>query len=449
MATIGSPTEYEALAVNGLTGVVLFRFPWSKITWQRQRNEVSAATVTVAAEDGGIECCRSLNGSLTPWEHLLVIERDGARVWDGPIVGWSRPSIRAGGDRSVTYRALDRFAITMKRLLGLDRLGLADPGELFYNILNDAGIGTLSGSPYVYTLPSSGDFLSKPANQVDASVYVDRLERVYDVVSSLVAQGAITYCQIGDVLWLKDYDARYMLGGVGQRPALNDSTTIDLPGIEVDAMSLATTAYGGALGTGKPGSAIISTQFPFLGAYLSSNLQIGAQMDRASSADPLAQAAGYTQQIDVATEVMAAENATPAFTIEQTQVSCDFGAPLMEADLSNLVPGVLVDIDFDDTCAFNVPYIGVVDEYRFWYERYDGGGVYTDIYSYMPTVVSSPTIKVGRLERIDVSVTAGDDGIEEVFAVSLTPTAEWDELGVGGDWVDPSAPPEEGLFYEV
>lgn len=447
MATIGSPTEYEALIVNGLSDVVQLVLPWSKITWSRQRNEVSSASVTVAAEDGGIECCRSLAGGIKPWEYLLVILRDGHRVWDGPIVGWSRPSIRAGGDRSVTFRALDRFSYTMKRLIGADRPGRWDPGTLFFNILDDANIGDGSPNPpFSYTRPSSGDFLSKPANKLDSSIFVNRFERVYDAVTNLVAQGAVTYCQIGDTLHLKEPDIRYYLGTDGTRPKLNEQTVIDIPGIEVDGTSLATVAYGGSLSTGKPGAAVISTQFPFLGSYSSATLHVGAQLDRPSEISPLVQAAGYTTQLDVATEVMAAENATPNFTIEQVQVSCDFGCPALEEDLSNLIPGVLIDIDFDDTCAFNVPYIGVIDEYRFWYSYVVPVAITVNVYSYMPTVVSSSTVHVAMLEKVDVEVSSGEDGIEERFMLSLTPTAEWDEMSVGGSWDDPSAPAPSGRY---
>ncbi len=446
MSSIGTPDEYIVQLVNGLTDVVLYEFPWSQITWSRVRNDVSSATVTVPAEDGGIECCRSF-GMLKPWEQLLVIYRNGARVWDGPVIGWSRPAIKQGGDGRLTIRALDRFAITYKRLCGADRTTKEDPGSLFYNILNQANIGNLGfGPPYVYTLPSSGSFVAKPANKVDAAIYVSRLERVYDAVTALVQQGAVTYCQVGDSLHLDEPGIRYWLGSAGVRPSLNDQTVIEMPGIEVDGMNLATVAYGGSLGTGKPGSAVISTQAPFDGDYLTSILHVGAQLDRPSEISPLVQAAGYTTQLDVATEVMAAEAATPNFTIEQVRVSCDFGGELVESDLSNLIPGILVDIDLPDTCAFNVPFIGVIDEYRFWYSYVVPVAITVNVYSYMPTVVSSPTVKLARLERIDVTVNASDSGIDEEFLVSLTPTAEWDEMSVGGDWDDPSAPAPSGRY---
>ena len=216
MSSIGTPDEYIVQLVNGLTDVVLYEFPWSQITWSRVRNDVSSATVTVPAEDGGIECCRSF-GMLKPWEQLLVIYRNGARVWDGPVIGWSRPAIKQGGDGRLTIRALDRFAITYKRLCGADRTAKEDPGSLFYNILNQANIGNLGfGPPYIYTLPSSGSFVAKPANKVDAAIYVSRLERVYDAITALVQQGAVKRL-LGEVVRDRQGQHHPTQPGQGQR----------------------------------------------------------------------------------------------------------------------------------------------------------------------------------------------------------------------------------------
>lgn len=444
MPTLGCAEEYEAFVVDGLTGQTQLRLPWSSINWSRMRNEVSTAEVTVAAADGGIDCCYAIGG-LRPWTQLLRIERNARVVWDGPITGWARPGKRRGGDGRFTIRAHDRFALTMKRLIGLDRTGLLDPGELAYNILNDAGIGTLSGSPYVFTLPASSDFLSKPANKVDSSILVARLERVYDALTAMVANNNFYYAQVAGTLWVNEVVVRELLGAIGDRPVLNEETVNELPGINVDGLQLATVAYGGALGTGKSGYPVISTQFPFLGEYTSAILHVGEQFDRESEVNPLWTQDGYTTQLDNATEVLAAQTATPYFTIEQVELSEHFGAKAMLDDLSNLVPGALIDIDFEDTCAFDVPYIGVNDEYRYWYTYTIPVDQLVDVYSYMPTPVSSDTIALARLERIDVNVQATEGGITETFLASMTPTAEWDGT-IPDTWNDPTQPVPAGRY---
>ncbi len=91
MATLAHPEEYEAIIVNSRTQLSMLHLPWSSITWQRVKNEVSVGQVTVAQANGGIECCGVIGG-LFPWVQTLRIERNGEAVWDGPITGWSTQS---------------------------------------------------------------------------------------------------------------------------------------------------------------------------------------------------------------------------------------------------------------------------------------------------------------------------------------------------------------------
>lgn len=444
MGVIGVAEEYESFIVHGLTGQTIMQLPWSSMAWGRMRNEIATASVTIAAEDGGVECCGPI-WPLRPWEWMIAIERNGHTVFDGPITGWSRPSAAQGGRGDFTIRAHDRMGITLKRLIAFTRKGLIDPGELFFHLLNDAGVGVLAGSPYVFNLPPLAAFTAKPATKVDSSVVVDRLERIYDAVAALVAQSAVFYSQVTDVLHVDETVVRRLLGVRGERPVLNETTVIDIPGVETDALGVATIAYGGSLGTGKSGYPVISTAPQMYGTYLSSTLEIGQQFDRASEINPLF-GLNYTTQLDVATQILAVESAVPANTIEQVRVSPDFGAKDLADDLSNLVPGVIVDIDMQDTCVFDQPYWGVVDEYRYWYSFTIPVNQNVDVFSFMPTPVSSDRIAMARLERVDVRVGFTEDqGLVEDFQLSLTPTAEWNGT-IPEWWRDPSAPPPAGRY---
>lgn len=445
MGVLGCPEEYEAIIVDSLTQQTIFHIPWSRILWSRIRNEVSTASVTIAAADGGIGCCSQFGG-LQGWSQMLRIERNGAVVWDGPITGWSRPSIANGGDGSVTIRAHDRFVLTYKRLVALDRTGLQDPNELFRNALVDASFGVIGVDPYPFTIPDVSEFIAQDSANLDSSVLVDRLERIYDVLSQLVAQDAIYFTMIGDVLWVDELAVRGLLGENGTRPALNEATTIDLPGIEVDCLAQSTIAYGGTLGTGKSGFPVISTQFPYANQFLTCTLEVGQSFDRTSEVDPRQIADGFTTQLDVYTQILATQTATPAFTIEQVVLSPNFGARYLLEDLSNLVPGAIIDIDYEDTCGFDVPYVGTTLEYRYWWTEEILVEQFVDRYAWMPTPVSSDTIAAARLERLDVEVSVAEGGaLAERFTVSLTPTAEWDGTLPDG-WVDPS-PPYTGNRY--
>jgi len=457
MGVLGCPEEYEAFIVDSLTQQTIFQVPWSRITWSRVRNDVSTASVTIAQADGGIGCC-SVFGGLRGWSQMIRIERNGAVVWDGPITGWSRPSIANGGDRSVTIRGHDRFVLTWKRLVALDRTGLQDPGVLFRNVIVDAAIGTLGIDPYPFTVPDLTEFVppdpppvlagadSRYTIELDSSVLVDRLERVYDALTQLVAQDAIFFTMIGDVLWVDEAAVRALLGPIGNRPVLDEVTTIDLPGIEVDCLAQSTIAYGGSLGTGKSGYPVTSAKFPYAGEFLSCTLEVGQSFDRTSEVDPRWISDGFTTQLEVYTQVLAAQTATPQFTIEQVILSENFGARHLSEDLTNLVPGAIIDIDYEDTCGFDVPYVGTVLEYRYWWTEEILVDQFVDRYAWMPTPVSSETITTARLERLDVEVGVGDGGaLAERVTVSLTPTAEWDGTLPDG-WVDPS-PPYTGNRY--
>lgn len=444
MGVLGCPEEYEAIIVDSLTQQTIFHVPWSRITWSRVRNEVSTAGVTIAAADGGLGCCSQFGG-LRGWSQMLRIERNGSVVWDGPITGWSRPSIANGGDGSVTIRAHDRFVLTYKRLVALDRTGLQDPGELFRNVLIDASFGTIGVDPYPFTVPALAEFTSLASSELDSSVVVARLERIYDVISQLVSQDAIYYSMIGGVLWVDETAVRVLLGGSGLRPALNEETTIDLPGIEVDCLAQSTIAYGGTLGTGKSGFPVVSAQAPYANEFLSCTLEVGQSFDRTSEVDPR-WIGVYTSQLDVYTQVLAAQVATPQVTIEQVILSPDFGASQLEEDLSNLVPGAIIDIDYEDTCGFDVPYVGTALEYRYWWTEEILVDQFVDRYAWMPTPVSSASIVTARLERLDVEVGVAEGGaVAERITASLTPTAEWDGT-LPAAWADPT-PPYTGNRY--
>jgi hypothetical protein len=422
MGTIGVAREYNAYIVNGLTGQVIAALPWSRISWSRLANDVSAASLTVPAADGGIECTGAFGG-LRAWTQLLAIERNGAIVWDGPIIGWSRPASKQGGVGDVTIRALDRFAITMKRLLAVDMLGVVTPSALWY-LLDGANLDDPSGMPYIYNVPISSAFFDSVSSPIAVTYEVERLERIYDIVQNFVSKSLIDYTQVGATLWPDETERRTLLGGRGARPVLNESNVIGIPGVEVDAMSLATVAYGGAASGGKSGAQVISTQYPMLGLYTDAILHVGEQFPDVATVEPATTTygAGWSRSTDGYTAALAASTAVPTVTIEQVRLAPNFGCPTLESDLSNLMPGQRVDVDFQDTAAFNYPYVGISYEYRYWYHAIAA----SDVYDWMKTPVSSDAISVLRLERIDVNVVASDDGIDEEFLASFTPTAEWD-----------------------
>lgn len=126
MARLGIPEEYEAWVVDSATQASLVMLPFKSLKWQRCRNRISEGEVTISADDGGLECCGNFGG-LRDWSHMVQIQRDGAIVADGPVVGRRRLK---NGD--VVVRFQDRFAITAKRIVAVTRVGLQSAGAHFW-----------------------------------------------------------------------------------------------------------------------------------------------------------------------------------------------------------------------------------------------------------------------------------------------------------------------------
>jgi hypothetical protein len=80
------------------------------IRWERVRDNVSEAAVTIQISDAA---CRSALREARTVRHELVIERDGARVWEGPIIHLTL--VGTGG----VVRARDALFFTQRRVCHL------------------------------------------------------------------------------------------------------------------------------------------------------------------------------------------------------------------------------------------------------------------------------------------------------------------------------------------
>lgn len=82
-----------------------------EVEWTRTLDEVSTAYVVI--QPGG-DCCDRLD-QVRSWRHKLIIWRDGAPVWEGPIVRavWQRGAVRVDAvdilgwlDRRVPHQSI-------------------------------------------------------------------------------------------------------------------------------------------------------------------------------------------------------------------------------------------------------------------------------------------------------------------------------------------------------
>ena len=127
------------------------------------------------------------------------------------------------------------------------------------------------------------------------------------------------------------------------------------------------------------------------------------------------------------------ESSTPAVTIEQVEITEAFGGEEFDPNLRNLLPGTMIDFDFQDTCAFDTP-VSIIDwEYRVPVTNQ----VEPPPAGYWRTPLFSDSLKCGQLGQMDVTVTREDGGgMTEKILLSMTAWADWDgTIPVG--WVEP------------
>ena len=414
MSALGIPNEYEAFIADSLTETVLFRLPWVSIQWQRVNRGVSAASVVLDPYRDNIACC-NIVGSLRAWNQMLVIQRNGARVWDGLVTGWSTGS-------SVTINAYDRSVMLNKRLVGQD---LSVPWDTLVDgystvivpLLTDAGMFTagvnqmpcnfelaspnyvgitdnigafMYGDWRVATLTSLGSIFQQFAGT--GLNYTQRCEKFF--VSVDFAEDTFNYGSVDDLGMLPALVSNH------QRMVLTPSTTFvenNGPAVTIDANDIYTVGYGNGTGQGVAGFVNYTQYDATFGGYsyvpyVLQGVLSEAQTENFGVAVPDFSGNPITTAVNT--------TASPHVSLEQIQLAPTFGGDILKSDLSNLLPGIGMYIDYPESCA--------LDAYHetFYIAAYYFG--------------TATRISLGRLEDLSVSVTADASGVTESFTVSLT-----------------------------
>lgn len=409
MASLGTG-EYEVGVVFSANPTKAIAYlPWSSIKWQRTHNESSAAEFTIPGLDGGIECCGQFGG-LRCWDHMLVVERNGYRVWDGPIIGWNR-----GDNGDVVVRAVDRSIFMKKTLAGTM---YAAVGTLTMQAAITAILGTadLDQSPWSLGIDASFEtnFTTPLAPELD--LRAERLDTLATAFDTLAQSTPLYWSCRGDLLQMCEYKLRggltlpavsgtHRLGYDNNWLVLNEATVMDIPSVNVDGTDMATDPRVGGATEGSNGHAFVSVVDlrsvawyiangpppPYITSVLQRGVSNLSQADEAS--------------IEAAAEKLAVEVSTPNTTIEQVALSPEFGGQALLSSLDNLMPGARLRLDFIETCAFSVPVsrsVWVNDDVLAW----------------------SGFVEHVRLDQLDVDVQATDDGIKEDVKASLSATVE-------------------------
>lgn len=417
MGQLGIPDEYECWIVDSLTQQALVQLAWSELQYERVISGVSTASVTVPPEKGGPESCATIGG-LSAWQHMLVIERDGVRVWDGPVVGWSAGT-------SLTVNAIDRSAMLAKRIVAanVDAVGANVWTSVILSMLTSAGYftTTLPLAPAMpYTTTASW------ANRVEGNAYtpglvtgkwrVATLTSLADTFSNLATAFPLGWTQRTDeLLFFERYrDARFnndfeRLGAIGTStvdrtngfPVLNDATIISPtgePSVTVTADHLVTGVYKGTTGNGIAGF----PNYAVGGAYTSyiTSALYGVVADTQ---------VGEIYALDWAGAPFNQNqfpNPYPKVTIEQIRLAPSFGNQTMRDGVIDLVPGAIWNIDFPDSCNLNIPVIEV--DYL-----NSADGLTYDVYV-------EPRVLHSRLEELHVSASMTDSGLTEEVTASVS-----------------------------
>lgn len=476
MGTLGTPYEYNVVIADSQTLEPLAYLPWSSINWQRSRNKITGAEAFIAIEDLGIyQNGKPLVNALRTWNQLLRVERNGAYVWDGPLLGWGFTSKRVRGQDKfgLTLRAWDRWVISKKRKIGGDLMmswpggfwplppsplptpwGPFGGGNMAYALMYSAALYEAAPDlPYPITLPARTDFpsgLGRSPTGIEPNFCVSlplerewrtsKLEYLSDALDEIAGFGYLSYAQVLDKLWVNDETIRNTLGVRGSRPVLNEHTALSTLGVQVDGFDQINVAYTARQGTGKSGYATVTTAdiLPFTSVI--GTLEGGFIVDQANDRGGNPGPSNATMQA----QVQLYRQGGPAITIEQIPLAPSFGSPTMNDDLSNLLPGAIVDVDFPEQSGLEIPFLDVIVVDRRWAYSTNLG---YELSGSLLTPVFDTSITKARMEQIDVTVTSDAGGIFEEVKASLVPWADWDGHSVSADWIEPTVPGHVRLDY--
>lgn len=414
MTALGHHCEYEVFIADSCAETVLARIPWVSISWGRVNKGVSSASVTMDGRADYFACCQVLD-VVHAWDQLLVIERNGHRVWDGLITGWSTGA-------TITLTAYDRSVMLSKRFITQDlsvAKMIATDGftDVILPLITNAQMVADAGAvppvpacgvnymPCVFEMPTPRLALALMAGDWRIATLTS--------LSSLFEQWGSTglnFTQAGEVFYVSNDYLNWFhdvgLGGnFGLALSLGDQTPFHLntdtiisdhpfPTITVDATDLYTVGYSGTVGQGIAGFVNIGYAG---GTYV--NYSIQGTNTEAQNENGIF----VSGMFDVPVPATSYFYTSPRVGIEQIQLAPTFGGSLLREDLSNLLPGVEFYIDFDESCAMNVPH-----------ETYFlvAGQLYI-----------RDVVRFARLESLDCQVSVDGSGQQESFTASFTAMA--------------------------
>jgi len=404
--SLGMPNEYEVFIVDSLTQETVDVVPWTSLTWGRTLNGVSRASVTCRRQKS-IKPKWYDMAPLRAWDRMLVIQRNGFTVWDGPVLGWS-------SDQTLRIDASDRSAALAKRLVSSDIVlddGLG-PYALYTSLLSPAisGSGLLTAGagqmPYSMTVFDAGGPILMNDVQAVGVWRFKQLISLQSLFDQLARSAFLCWTQRDDtlVMFIDRYGAQrtgspgYLVIPSGTlRPEYIVSDTGDVP-VTVRADSLATGVYKGDTGQGIAGfpnsvlpfNTLTYTPYGLYDVLTDANVGEIYWTNEAGSV-----------RVDPQQYVAPC----PVVTLEQVTLSSDYYLE-DEEFLTDLSPGRVLRLDFPNSWNLNTPIVSRVP----------------DVAAHIKTVYSD-RVQYARIDDVSFTVSRTETGLTEKAEMSFTARA--------------------------
>jgi hypothetical protein len=308
--------------------------PLSKVEWERLRDDISAASVTIAERSH--ECNTTL-GLAAAGRSELVIYRGDERVWEGPIT-----HIAYQGE-SVTISARDVghyvYRTIMKSEYNNSYPNITSAVHRVERILRTELVRMEAQDPPINLLP----YLTAHHNTGDAGTSSHTLPyemTVYEHMDSLAARGGLDYTVVGRAmhLWDVHQPALGVLPTVSQKDFLGDVVITEY-GMDLATVSVVTDGRGrwGEAGGADPYFGLVEILET---AY---DEATGDQWDENDDQDP-PEPPSEAEMRSQAQRILAGRNPTPVVVRVPDNSSLNPNGVLAIGDL---VPGVHIPLVAD------------------------------------------------------------------------------------------------------
>lgn len=184
--TLGCADSYSVWFTDDTYETRIDSAKWSNITWERSIDEISSATASFPDDLGGVRCLARLGG-LEPWRYGLLIERNDAEVWRGPVTTVRRTAT------GIDVGANDVFARYQKRLAIRGTLATytnTDAATLFRDIITTHATSPLDKWSLPVPVVNTGVVLSRQLKPRE-------FKYAWDLLSELLGSSVDAYIMNG------------------------------------------------------------------------------------------------------------------------------------------------------------------------------------------------------------------------------------------------------------